>query len=245
MTSVADPYRVVDSRNQGWHPAGDGGGGTVWSADYGHGRGLADIATLDQLSAARGPLRPVLPVTAADEAQLRALFTDAKRKAVTTLAAALELVFHQLRETAASTGNADEAYAWARRTMLAGREGSWESESLFHLILFGNDLNLDRKVQGSIDQQRAAQTSKRLDYGVRGQMAEIFRRWVTDPSRYTEVAETMAGVVSGYADETYGTDGWRRIADQWLQPRALDHANFTNCYSLLYSRSRHFDPSLI
>ena len=42
---------------------------------------------------------------------------------------------------------------------------------------------------------------------------------MTDPTRFTEVAETLAWMVSSYAEE-HG--GWKAIADQWLQPGGLD-----------------------
>ena len=63
------------------------------------------------------------------------------------------------------------------------------------------------------------------------------------PDRYTEVAETLASIVSSHADQ-HGADGWRAIADQWLQPQALSRADFATCYRLLYSRSEHYDPFL-
>lgn len=243
MSGLAQAYRVVDAHNQGWHPAGDGHGGSKWSADYGFDRGLEDVATLDELEAARGPLRPVLPVTDEDEAEIRRLFTAAKRKAVTTLAAALAQVFHDLREEAGGLDNMTDSFAYATRTLLAGREGSWESEVLKSLVWFGDDLNLDQKNRMlTVKARRAADPSKRVDRQIRDELAVIIHRWVTDPQRYTEVAETLTGIVSWFADEAGGTGGWRLVADQWLQPGALDATNMQACYNLLYSRSEHFNP---
>ena len=45
--------------------------------------------------------------------------------------------------------------------------------------------------------------------------------------------------MSDYADER---GGWRTVADQWLQPGALDQEGLVLTYGLLYSRSEHFDP---
>jgi hypothetical protein len=43
-------------------------------------------------------------------------------------------------------------------------------------------------------------------------VGEILYRWTTDPDRFTEVAGTLAAVVSEYADST--ERGWADIADQ-------------------------------
>jgi hypothetical protein len=61
----------------------------------------------------------------------------------------------------------------------------------------------------------------------------VIYRWTTDQQRYTEVAETLAFVVSSYAD---GTErGWAAVADQWLQPGGLDQEGTYVTYSLLCS----------
>jgi hypothetical protein len=240
---AARPYRVVDSRNQGWHPSSDGGGGTVWAADYGFMRDLEN-RSYEDLEATRGPLRPVEPITDADEAELRDLFTTAGRKTITSLAAALEQVFHELRESAGPEGwQSPGSYEYATRTLKAGREGSWESELLIHIVMFGNELNLATG-RGDVGDRRAAGPSKRVNASVRDQLAAILHQWVTGPGRFTEVAETLASVVSRYADETGGRDGWRMIADQWLQPRGLAQETFSVCYRLFYSLSEHLDTSL-
>ena len=62
----------------------------------------------------------------------------------------------------------------------------------------------------------------------------MITRWVTDPNRYTEVAESLAFEISSYCDNTAGPDGWRHVADQWFQP-AMAERDFRNCYRLLYS----------
>jgi len=72
-------------------------------------------------------------------------------------------------------------------------------------------------------------------------MAAIITRWVTAPDRYTEVAETLASIVSGYADQ-HGPGGWRAIADQWLQSPTFGGSGFRACYRLFYSRSEHYSP---
>jgi hypothetical protein len=242
------PYRVVDRNNQGWH-AGRAGpeGGTSY----------------DDLAAARGPLRPVLPISDADRAEFERLFRQVGRKTITTLAAALEAVFYRIREDRWAQTDISESWSYARRTLMAGREGSWESELLIEIVTFGNGLNLakpTRQMQ-DVDERRKAGPSSRVDHAVRDAMAEIFTRWVTAPDRYTEVAETLAGMVSRYCDDLieqalpdsgpavfpagWKLAGWRAIADQWLQPGGLTQADFSRCYRLFCSQSDCFDSSVI
>ena len=175
---------------------------------------------------------------------LHRLFAAAGRKTITTLAAAIETVFHQLRQ---QRGRHDDPFEFARRTLIAGREGSWESAVLIEVMLFGNEMNLapaTRKNRYDTTGRRAAgPMARRVDAAARDHMAGILHRWVSDPDRYTEVAETLASVVSAYCDTQ--PDGWRAVADQWLQPGALAQNNFSLCYRLFYSRSEHFDTAVI
>jgi hypothetical protein len=238
-------YRVVDAHNQGWHPTGTLEGGTVISADYGFKRGLPDYPTYEALAAARGPLRPVQPITAADRDELRRLIAYAGRQAITSLAAAVEVVWNELIER--SKADTLDAYHRAKTWLLAGREGSWESEALIAVALFGNTLNLAKETRDRwrVPDRRAAGPVRRVNKEVRDQMAAMILRWVTDPARFTEVAETLAAVVSAYADEIHGPDGWRMIADQWLQPGGLAAEDTRNCYRLFYSLSEHLDTRYV
>jgi hypothetical protein len=95
---------------------------------------LADMPDYASLEAACGPLRPVLPVDTADAEELDRLLAMAGRKAIGSLAAALDLVFHQVREAAGGLDGSAASYAFARRTLTAGRGGSWESELLEQVI---------------------------------------------------------------------------------------------------------------
>lgn len=233
MNNINEPSRVVDRDNNGWYLAADGHGGFVYCLDY-----STRMPNYTTLEAAHGPLRPVLPVEDADVAELDRLLSKAGRKAVTSLAAALDVVFDQLSK---STGGLDDYYA--ERTLRAGRSGSWESVLLTGMVVFGCGLNLNQKASTSSDAAAMrAVPSRRVDHEARDQIAAVITRWVTDPARYTEVAETLANIVSGYADR-HGADGWRKIADQWLQPAAFPRAGFIVCYRLLYSRSEHYDSS--
>jgi hypothetical protein len=115
------PYRVVDRDNQGYYLAGDGKGGTVYQADYGLRRGLAAMPDYAVLEAARGPLRLVLAADATDVAELERLLAVGGRKAVTSLAAALETVFHEVREAAGGLNASAASYAFAKRKPTTGR----------------------------------------------------------------------------------------------------------------------------
>lgn len=217
-------YRVVDAHHQGWHPTGSLDGPTVYAADYGFQReGLGDPRTLEQLEAERGPLRPVLPITPEDRAELDGALADAGRRAVYTIAVAVQDAFKQLRERHGGLANWD-SYQRTRTHLLAGREGSWESEALIDLALWGD-----------VDKTR------RIHEPSRQVITDMIVRWVTDPDQYTEVAETLAGVVSRYADE-HG--GWKAVADQWLQPGSLDDEGVRVTTHLLYSQSQRFDELL-
>lgn len=248
------PYRLVDRFNQGWVITGGG--------DYQPGGHHPELGnhSLAELTEQRGPCRPVLPVTDDDEELLHDAFRRAGRKTIATLAAALEQVFHTLREREGGLRNPGGSYEAARRTMTAGREGSWESEVLISAIIFGNGLNLLPPKRGfqNVHERRAAGPKSRVNRDVRDALADILLRWVTGPDRYTEVAETLAAVVSRYADETaYGREdvkvaddpdamlGWKSVADQHLQPGTPADADFVTCYRLFYSQSAHFNSHLI
>jgi hypothetical protein len=222
MTSPAAANRVVDRDGQGWYLASDGDGGSKWQASYGWQRDLPDMPSLGALGDERGPLRPVLPVTDADREAIDAQLRACGRKAVTTLAAALAATYDAIRgQLRDRHGDA------AQRLLMAGREGSWESESLISFTWFGKGIKAGR-----------------VDLAAMDALAAIFTRWVTGPDRYTEVAETLASLVSGYADREHGADGWKRVADQWLQPGGLAQADFSAAYRWLYSQSQYFDSGL-
>lgn len=245
MTTPDTPGRVVDPHGQGWYLA-DGG---KYEASFGFNRDLPG-RTYDDLIATRGPLlRPVLPITDDDDARFRELFATARRRTVTTLAAAIEQTFHRLVENAHRLG-AGQSWEVAKRTLTAGREGSWESSVLIDVACFGNGLNMAAPRKGIADDVmtlRARGPARRVHKETRDAMADILYRWVTDPARYTEVAATLAYLVSSYADgqTAYPHDGWRAVADQWLQPNSLARDDFVTCYRLLYSTSANFDAGLI
>lgn len=214
------PDRLVDRDQRSWMLTADRDGNNVYTADM-----HRTYLTLDEVQAQHSPLRPVLPITGEDREHLRAVLAAAGRKAVTSLAAALYDTFRQLREDHGGMDNPRGSYETAQRQLLAGRPGSWEAQSLLDLMLWSGDGK-----------------ASRIDPGARAELAAIIRRWITDPDRYTEVAETLAAVVSELADEQ---GGWKTVADQWLQPGSLDREGVRIAYGLLYSLGADFDPAVL
>lgn len=248
MTGTEQPYRLVDSHNQGWHrEAGPEG---LYRGFDPSATKLLDHRPYDDIVSEFGPVRPVLGLLDEDSEQLRAALETAGRKAIGSLASALEQVNSELRARASEPGDPynSSGYAYATRAMTAGRPGSWESERLQSVWLFGNGLNLWPYKPNDLtpDQMRATGPNpKRVHIEARDQMAAVLRRWVDSPDRYTEVAEHLAAIVSSYADQAHGPDGWKKIADQWLQPGGLAQEDTAACYGLLYSMSAHFNQDRI
>ena len=252
------PYRLVDANNWGWLFGGEGSYRTdPYDPDR---QGL----TFEQVVEQHGPIRPVEPITDEDQLLLTNVFLRIGRKSITTLAAALDQVFHELRESRGGINGSNDSFDYATRTLLAGQAGSWESAVLMEVVRFGNGLNLVRggRSTGSIVQdaarRRAAGPSKRVDVDGRRELAAIIRHWVLAEDRYVEVAETLAAVVSRYADARSealgagymadrigGTHPWKQVADQWLMPGGLAQEDFSSCYRLLYSLGKYFNSDLI
>lgn len=241
------PYRLADAWNHGW--LGDGKGNyhgydpaAQWEQK------MLDLRPLADVEAAYGPTRPVIQYCPADDLTLlHGAFDLAGRKAIGSLCAALEMVFNEARDRydpavhGTGTWAYSPDYAYAVRTMTAGRPGSWEAEALTNCILFGNELNLwPRKGNRPADEMRATGPHpKRVHVEARDQLAEMLRRWTGSPDLYVEVAETLSEVVSAYADDRHGSDGWYHIADQWLQPQSLATDNYERVSNLLYSKTRY------
>lgn len=204
------PYRIADAHNHGW--LGDGTGryrGYDPAASTIEGRLLADRPLAD-IERDFGPWRPVEPPTAQDVEELRAAFALAGRKLITSVASALEQIHHEARERFGPWDRDPSATAaYAQRTLTAGRPGSWEAESLMPIVWFGNELNLwPHKNSLPVEEmRRTGPNPKRVHREARDQIAVVLRRWVASEDRYTEVAETLAALVSEFADEQYGAEG--------------------------------------
>ncbi|RJQ74211.1 hypothetical protein D5S17_23365 [Pseudonocardiaceae bacterium YIM PH 21723] len=238
------PYRIADQLNQGWLTQGDG---TYHGFDPSaiSEKKLLDARPLSEIERDFGPWRPVVPMPDSDQDALYTAFALAGRKTVTSVASALDQVFHEVRRRFVAEHGEEgfEDYGYAVRTLTAGRPGSWEAASLIDLVPFGNELNLHpRKADSSASEMRETGPNlKRVHLEARDAIAAVLRQWTSSGDFYVEVAETLASVVSRYADEKYGADGWKAIADQWLQPGGLAKENFHYCYKLLYSTSEYMD----
>ncbi|MEV5451287.1 hypothetical protein [Streptomyces sp. NPDC052535] len=188
-SSSSRPYRVVDRFYQGWYlRSGDG----TFDADGGHRRGLE---TLDytMLELTRGPLRPVVPPTDEDCAAVKAALVGAGRKAAGSLLVALYRLVLEDADARREGG--------ARYRMMAGREGSWESEDMVRLAWnVGADL---------------AEKKTRFDEAAVSELVRVVQGWVTGPDVYVEVAANLAWLFGKVADEV---GGWSAVADRPLQP---------------------------
>lgn len=186
------PDRVVDRENQGWHQSAGG----RFEADFGTARGLSDLdypALLEQ----RGPLRPVVPCDPGDALLVRGALADAGVKAVASVLVALYQVSRQYAEAASAPGRRDGG------TLLAGREGSWETHEM-NLLAWevGSDL---------------ADKPTRFDPTCVRELVDILHLWTGQRATYVEVAENLAFLVGQVADEL---GGWDTIADRYLRPGA-------------------------
>lgn len=218
METKTRPGRVVDAEFYGWWGVGDEG--YVSQRDR-------TPRLYDDVVAEYGPVRPVVPAPRDDVEALRGALIDAKRKAVTSLLAALGQTW-QARMTRPAPGE-DQDWELPMRALTAGRPGSWEAVALQEATGFGRDLLLG--------------SPKRVDAVALEVIAGILWRWMDGP-QYVELAETLPAVVAGIADE-HGKDGWEVLADQWLQPASMAHDGFVTCYRWLYSTSAHFNADVL
>lgn len=252
MTSTEKPlYRFVDTLNRGWLVANEDG--TEYRCFDPSALGDDRMLTWSRADIEReaGPIRPVEPYTDQDYNQMVTAFDQAGRKLIGSVASALEQVHSEARDRAGNgswRNDTSKTANYAQRALIAGRPGSWESNVIMEVVWFGNELNLHPHKQSlSVEHMRSTGPNpKRVDLEARDAIADVLRSWTNSPDRYVEVAENLAGLVSIFADEHHGEDGWKKIADQWLQPDArLRSDGFGPCYTLLYSVSAHFDPGLL
>lgn len=180
-TAPKRPSRVVDASFQGWYLAGD----NLYHADYGGSRGL-EPCDLGELTATRGPLREVVPASEASTAEAEAALRVAGRLAAGSLLVALARIALRIsaRPGRKATGS-----------LLAGREGSWETADMNSLIW---NLGID-----------LAEEANRFDAAAVERLTAVIDGWIGGED-YTEVAATLAGVFADVSDEL---GGWRKVAD--------------------------------
>ncbi|MFF5638173.1 hypothetical protein [Streptomyces sp. NPDC012825] len=188
---VERPYRVVDRDFQGWHERGDG----LYAADAGWRRNLEE-RSYQALVETRGPVRPVDVAAAEECAAIEAALAGAGRKAAASVLVAL----YRLVLAEAQQGSGERRQGGARYRIMAGREGSWESEVMVRLA-WGIGAEL-------------AEKSKRYDETAVEEIVRVVTGWVTGPDRYVEVAATLVG---GFSTVAGRTGGWETVADRYLQ----------------------------
>jgi hypothetical protein len=184
------PYRVVDRDNQGWHATS----GVLYSADFGEARGLTDLE-YRELDQQRGPLRTVVPSDPGDDLLITSALTDAGVKAAASVLVALYQVSLEYAQASRVPGQRDGG------TLMAGREGSWETHAM-NLLAWevGSDL---------------ADKPGRYDADCVRVLAEVLRLWTGQADVYVEVAENLAFLFSRVAHER---GGWEKVADRYLRP---------------------------
>ncbi len=166
-----------------------------------------------------------------EAAALCAAFEAIGRRAVGTLAAAVDQVHHEANYR---DGRWDSA---AAERVLTGADDPavWDPRALMWLRHTGAWLNR-RPHPASPPRPNTGLKASRVDLHARDQIATVLRSW-TGPERGVPVAESLARIVSHYADTTHGPDSWRRIADQWL-PRTSTRPSWgPGCHDLLMARS--------
>uniref|UniRef100_UPI003F4913F7 hypothetical protein n=1 Tax=Streptomyces sp. CA-136453 TaxID=3240050 RepID=UPI003F4913F7 len=188
------PYRVVDRENRGWHAVSGG----EYMIDYGGLRpGRPEGAvTYEVLEAEHGPVRRVVAPDPSDVLVLKGALLDAGRKAAASTLVALYRVAGVFAHDS-SPGTNDAG------SLIAGREGSWESDLMMRLAwTIGGDLH---------------EKPKRYDEAIVGQVIDVLEVWTRHPTRYVEVAENLAAIFGTVVDER---GGWSEVADRYLQPGA-------------------------
>ncbi|WP_280343188.1 hypothetical protein [Nocardia neocaledoniensis] len=166
-----------------------------------------------------------------EAAALRAAIQAIGRRAVGTLAAAVDQVHHEANYR---DGRWDSA---AAERVLTGADAPalWNPQTLMWLRHTGAWLNRRRHPAGPPRPHTGPKPS-RVDLDAREQIATVLRAWTT-PGRGVPVAESLARIVSHYADTTRGPDSWRRIADQWLPRTSARPSWGPGCHDLLMARS--------
>ncbi|MGW9310698.1 hypothetical protein ACWGPQ_22090 [Saccharomonospora azurea] len=237
------PHRIVDSQQHGWLSRGDGiYEGYDPSEQLGDGR--LEPRPLAEIEAQFGQWRPVVPPTADELEELHAAYEAAGNRAIGSAASAIALVYHQARNRFGPwNADIDGTAAYAHRTLTAGRPGSWEAAAIMDVVAFGEELNYP--VASDASAAEAGPDPERVHQEARDRIAAVVRAWTLSEDRYTEVPATLSRSVAAYADERHGVEGWRAIADEWLQPGSPDRENVIGTYRLLYDASAHFDPSAI
>lgn len=216
-------YRFVDRLNRGWHIASSGEP-VRYAIDW---AGLrtgrpADPLTREELEAGYGPLRPVAFADPSDDLVLRGALADAGVKAAGSVLVALYRLTSEYSRNSSPGG-------YEGGSLVAGREGSWESEAIHRLAW---------TIGGDLDEK-----PRRFSEECVASVITVLRAWTQDPKRYVEVAENLTYEFSKVADEL---GGWSKVADRPFQPttKAGRHPLDTIEAVYHYLMSRSSEPAL-
>jgi hypothetical protein len=190
-------YRFVDRLNRGWHIASSGEP-VRYAIDWAglrHGR-PAEPLTREELEAEYGPLRPVGSTDPSDDLVLCGALADAGVKAAGSVLVALYRLALEYRRASSPGG-------FEGGSLVAGREGSWESEAIYRLAW---------TIGGDLDEKPKRYSEECVD-----SVIAVLRAWTQNPKLYVEVAENLAFAFSKVADEL---GGWGKVADRPFQPTA-------------------------
>ncbi|MET8668176.1 hypothetical protein ABZV87_28055 [Streptomyces tendae] len=188
-------YRFVDRLNRGWHIA-SADEPVRYAADW---AGLRpgrpeEPLTLAELEAEHGPLRPVGASDPSDDLVLRRALAGVGVKAAGSVLVALYRLAVEYSRNSTPGG-------YEGGSLVAGREGSWESGAIYRLAW---------TVGGDLDEK-----PRRFSEECVTSVIAVMRSWTQHPKRYVEVAENLAGEFARVADEL---GGWSKVADRPFQP---------------------------
>ncbi|MEV0650005.1 hypothetical protein AB0I28_32580 [Phytomonospora sp. NPDC050363] len=168
------PYRLASTDGYGWLLAG-----TIGNAAYAcHEFGGDSFATVAELEAVHGPMRPIRYPAEAEEEALRNAWEQAGVFAPAAVVNAWTVVAGEC------PGDLEEQL----RHMVAGRPGSWEASTLKDLVRYGIGTRTDTRLKDP--SAAAAQAS----------LENVFRAWALGDEAVAEIAETTAQLVGSLVD---------------------------------------------
>ncbi|MGW5440442.1 hypothetical protein [Nocardia asteroides] len=183
---------------------------------------------------------PAVPTWTQEEADtLCAAVAAARRRAVGTLATAVDLVHREARERHGPWDRDPQGrFAYADQVLTGADDPArWDPQALERVRQCGAWLN---RWPHPTDPPRPDTGPKptRVALDGRARIAAVLRAW-TAPSRRVPVADSLARIISAYADTTHGPGAWRHLADQWLPAESTRPSWGPDCHELLLAYSIH------
>lgn len=180
--------RFADREGEGWLNNGPGGAYQTYPR-----RDLGTYGTIDELEAARGPLRPVGRFPDGEPNELAEAISRAGKKGLATFLVALNRTAQTLIADGASIA-----------VFESGRPGSWEAADLRRVLRLGEDIADSRVDPEELATARA-----------------FLLRWITGPVQ-PELADGLARILGNAAEKAGGwdaiTDQWLRgdsLIEHW------------------------------